>query len=375
MVAFLEAIAGKKGWMIVFDGITFPDYSSVKNQPIISLSNESIIDVLKKLFEIGGGKLDTSLYPVLRGYSEKNNLDGISLKTFSAAEIFENTLSIESSHENLINSQTAKGVNKIFTSVVVGALTEQDRDEGEGAAVFAWGYSMYSLSIVDYFRYLINQQLLAATFEVVKEVTFSLEDVFEYTSEFASISLDYDWVGVPMPFEAKLESKVNLLEGTITYSVLRPFYEVHVSIPATLDHSGAHTDYYQRPFVTWLLIFKTKKISYGDEITVQQVEVTGTQTIEGFSDILVGDVYEHPYVETTEQATALTNAILTSRGLPHVISFDVPAHEFNLRVGDKAKIDSKGKIATGILESIDYAIDMDQAEGTVSISVKGKVLS
>lgn len=389
---FLQAIATIKGWTLEFDNITIPDYSTIKNQPIITISNESIIDILKTLIEIGGGKIDTSLFPLMRIYSEKNNITASEIKIFTESEIFENSFSVSASWDNLLTKQAVKSAIKTFTNVEVSALLEQDRDEGS-EFLFVQGY--FSAQYTNYdnmlaaLRYHTRLQLDAATFEVIGEATFSVEDVLEFAADFIFSVSDLSGTGffheatTPLPFGLKVESVINTEAKTITYKILRPFYRVYVYVQNDSykwwNHEGWDFIYMSlafKPFATWTLIFNTKKLSYGDEITTQQVEVTGTQTIEGIATVLAGDVFEHAYIETTAQATALVDAVLVNRGVPYKSSCEVPLHAFgNLRIGDKVRIQSRGKVLTGLLETIDYNIDVDNAEATVSISTKGKSLN
>lgn len=139
-----QAIADVKGWLISLDGVAVSDYTDKKYQPIITLSNESIIDILRKLFEVAGGRLDTSLYPTLRVYSEVVNDAGAAKHTFTESDIFEDTLQIRCMLDNLINEQTVKSVQNTYSNVngvplprrsLIQALHYRNGSGGQGSIV------------------------------------------------------------------------------------------------------------------------------------------------------------------------------------------------------------------------------------------------
>ena len=371
---FIETAAALKGWEVEYDGITIPDYSTPENQPIVTLSNESIIDFLKVLSEIGGGKLDTSLYPTLRIYSETNNLGNNALITFTEEDIFENTLAFSATRENLLNEQTVKSAIRTFTNVEIGGLLEKASSSGtvNGNAQY---YSTIHSSILPEIRSMVMEQINAPTYEVIAEETFDLDDVYQFEIESTWVGdtyADYVILNTITP-ELRISYTIDNATRTITYKVERPIYYASVSYS-----SGGYWGTYFLSFTPageWTLTFKTKDLSYGDEVTTQQVEGTGTQTIPGVDEALVGDVYEHPYIETEEQADALCTAILTSRKLAYGITCQFPLNKFGeWKIGDKIKIQSKSKEFTGLLKTIGYAIDTDSGEGTVSIIARGKRL-
>jgi hypothetical protein len=127
----IQAIASKKGWIIKEDNITIADYSSQAAHPVLSISDESCIDMCRKFLELSGAKVESNLYPSLRVYSEVANFVS-PLNTVIVDEdiIFEETLVFTTDFDNLLNEQTVQSVQKVNANISIGALETLATYEG-----------------------------------------------------------------------------------------------------------------------------------------------------------------------------------------------------------------------------------------------------
>lgn len=373
-----QAIADVKGWKISLDGVVVSDYTDKKYQPIITLSNESLIDILRKLFEIAGGRLDTSLYPTLRVYSEVVNNAGTTKYTFTESGIFEDTLQIRCMLDNLVTEQTVKSAQNTYSNVNVGSFAEAESDSGTELQHWLWWSRFDSTS-----QSAIYDQAVAMANtckpEIVREITIDNSNVndvnftasgggVEYLAVFVGAYAGYPSVGkYKTSIAGNWSYTVDRLNDRITFQCKRSIEIIEV------QQGGGYGVYaVAYPQVDWDITINTQEIDYGEGTATAQVEVTGTQTIQKVTATLVGDVYEHSFLETSAQATDLCKAILLEHGVIFEASCVLPLHKAaNLSLGDKTTINSKSRKVEGVLKEISYSLDIDNGSGEASILVKG----
>ncbi|WKZ15426.1 MAG: hypothetical protein QY317_16140 [Candidatus Jettenia caeni] len=378
MYDLIQAIADKKGWTMDFRLVTLPAYSDEKFQPLIALSDESVIDAIKKCLEIGGCKIDTSLYPTLRVYSEVDNITSMDKSSFDESDIYEDTLTVRSTLDNLINKQTVRGVSVVNTNVILGDWKQVGSQSGSVAHKNYWwfGYNKNSGTERQQAHEAAVDKMNNTPAETAANVSVSLQSLFDYNYtlngggnayEF-SISQYFTINGVSIKGDADIEEdlEANRLEITVTRQL--KILELRVDI-YTWSWYG-YLLYY--PQVNFSLAVNAKELEYGDGTATPLVEVTGTRGIEGVSQELVGDVYEHPYLETSDQAKALCKAILLSRGLKTDASFTIPLHKApGLTIGKRVTVSSRGITLNGLARSLAYTLDTNNGSGTVDIAIKG----
>lgn len=367
-----QAIADVKGWTISLDGMTVSDYTNKKYQPIITPSNEGIIDIMRKLFEIAGGRLDTSLYPALRVYSEVVNEAGSTKHTFTESDIFEETLQIRCILDNLINEQTVKSVQNTYSNVNVGSFAEAESDSGMALMKWYWLLSFGSTDRAARYEEVVS---FANTYapEVVREITIKNKNVNDINFTASGGGVEYIVVNTGFAY-ISMTSVAGAWSYTVDHVNDQIIFQCKRSIQIleVVYSSGGGFFLVFYPRVDWNITINTQEIDYGEGVATAQVEVTGTQTIQKVTATLVGDVYEHSFLETETQATALCKAILLEHGVIFEASCTTPLHKAaNLNLGDKTTINSKSRKVDGILKDISYSLDIDNGSGEVSILVKG----
>ncbi len=392
-----QHIASLKGWTISNDGFTVSDYTEPKKQPIISLSNEGIVDTLKKLYEIGGGKLDSSLYPDMRVYCDRVNYDGNTLHTFIESDIVFDSLSMYCSLFDVLTDQTVKSVQNTYSNVEVSAPVEVENQSGQ-VLPNSWQYvpssglfftSSAASKYLAYEQAMQIQSSMGAT--DIFTITIPMENVNEYTfipggspSSYPAIYYNYNYDGGTFVIHQQdvfyknsvigewrtEEDRINNVVNFILSNkpVIDEIYGTYTSYPE--GYVGAFVVYFRR--VDWQISISTTKLNYGEGVATSQVEVSGTQAVQKIDIKLEGDVYEQAFLETQTQAEDLCKAILHERKFIYNASATIPLHKIgDVKLGDKTEILSRGKSVVGNLKNISYNIDTENGSGLVAIDVKG----
>ena len=373
-----QAIADVKGWNISLDGVVVSDYTDKKYQPIITFSNESIIDILRKLFEIAGGRLDTALYPTLRVYSEVVNDAGATKHTFTESDIFEDTLQIRCMLDNLVTEQTVKSVQNTYSNVNVGSFTEAGSDSGTELQHWLWWSRFDSTTQAAIYEQAVAMANTSEP-EIVREITIDNSNVngVNFTASGGGVEYLAVLVGVYAGYPTVYKYKTSVAGNwsyTTDYLNDQIIFQCKRSIEIIEVQQGGGYGVYvvAYPQVDWDITINTQEIDYGEGAATAQVEVTGVQTIQKITATLVGDVYEHSFLETSAQATDLCKAILLEHGVIFEASCVLPLHKAaNLSLGDKTTINSKSRKVEGVLKEISYSLDIDNGSGEASILVKG----
>jgi hypothetical protein len=343
----IEDVIARKGWSLQEDGVTITDYTAPAKQPVLSVSDESIIDITRKFLELSGAKAETNRFPNMRVYSETENIIGADNHVIDESIYYEDSLDIDINIDDLITEQTVRSVAKTFANIQIGS-SEELAGKSEHVAkdvlmdVIAWGPVTYSM---------VPKTL--AEVRISKSNTNSVSFVAGGTFDIIGTDIniqDSDWTQTiednDIVFRLKVMPKIAIL-----------FFRVIV--------------YY--PGADWTLTVNGTKINYGDGTVEQTVEVTGSRPITGISDTLAGDVYEHPWAETAPHCGKCANSILTERGNIYKATCEMPLHKAPaMQIGDKINIKRSGSVVfKGIIKTLDYSLNTETAEAPVSIEAKG----
>lgn len=395
--AMAQSIADIKGWTIEHDGFTVSDYTEPKKQPIIALSNESVVDILKKLYEIGGGKLDSSLFPTLRIYNEKIKYEGAEQRQFTEADIIFDSLQMRCSLFDVLTDQTVKSVQNTYSNVVVGDFAEIKNESGsvdnsdwyQGVGLGLW----FTGGIYSKGNAYTNAVAIANTMGRRDFITVSIPigEIGEYSFtpggsqvSYHAIYTRYEYDGGTFVKWYQQVSDKNSVTGTwrVETDLENKVINFILSSTPVIDeveldyvqypdnYIGVFAIYYRR--IDWQISISTKSVDYGEGVATTQVQVSGTQAVQKIDIKLEGDVYEQPFIETQTQGEDLCKAILHEKKFIYSASASLPLHKAGaLKLGNKTEILSRGKSVIGNLKNIAYNIDTESGAGIVGIEIKG----
>ncbi len=351
----IEDVLAKKGWTLEEDGVTLTDYTAANKQPVLSVSNESVIDVARKFLELSGAKVQSNLFPVLRVYSELENFILPAKHTIDQSIILEDTLTFDVDISGLINKQTVRSVQKTNASISISASTQLAKESGvQGAQV------------------LLSQLVPPSS---VIPIDFSLRKtlVTVRLGRDGIFSLNYSVGGtLSLP---PLSSPITKSHWTQRIEDNNFVFELK-SIPYyILTNMGADGWfwYVAYPAADWSLTVNGKKISYGDASVEGVVEVTGDRPITGLTDVLAGDVYENPYIETSAHAANITNAILVEFGNVYFSNGQIPIYAGeSMKIGDKVDIyNLESELFSGLIKVLRYDLNMSTGKNTINMGMQG----
>ncbi len=347
--AMLEDVAGLKGWSFNEDGVSIADYSTPAKQPVLSVSDESVIDIIQKFLELSGAKCETNLFPLMRIYSEAVNLTGADNHMIDESIYYEDSLNFMVSFEELLNQQTVRSVGNTFANIAISGSETIASESGSITTELLYDISGY-----------VNVTVPALVNKVIAEVRVTKANInsightaggtFIHLFGSATNIQDADWIQT---------EEGNEIVFRLTVS---PDWDVF-TLRNLISYPGA----------SWTLAITGTKIEYGEGTIEQTVEVTSTRAVTGVTDTLKGDVYENPYIETATHAGNCANAILTEFGNVYEMSCEVPLHEAaSYQIGDKINVErSSSVIFKGIIKSLDYQINTENGRSPVGITAKG----
>ena len=347
--AMMENIAALKGWTLNDAALTLADYSTPAKQPVLSVSDESVIDIVRKFLELSGAKIETNLFPSMRIYSELDNLTGGDNHVIDESIYYEDSLSFSISFEDLLTEQTVRSVGKTFANIEIGASETLASESGSVTTDLLYDVAGY----VDLTIPALQPRLIAEvriTKANINSIGHTAGGTFIHLFGSATNIQDSDWIQSEEGNEIVFRLQA------------RPDIDVF-TVRTIVSYPGA----------SWTLTITGTKIEYGEGTIEQTVEVTSTRTVTGLSETLAGDVYENPYIETATHAANCANAILCEHGNVYEMACEVPLHEAAaFQIGDKINVErSSSVIFKGVIKSLDYSINTESANSPVAITAKG----
>ncbi|GJQ59793.1 MAG: hypothetical protein D8M57_13265 [Candidatus Scalindua sp. AMX11] len=347
--AMLENIAALKGWNLTEDGVTLADYSTPAKQPVLSVSDESVIDIINKFLELSGAKMECNLFPSMRIYSEVVNLTGADNHMIDESIYYDDSLAFSVSFESLLNEQTVRSVGKTFANIEIGGSETLASESGSLTTEMLYDVAGWGEVVVPALQPKVIAEV-RITKANINSISHTAGGTFIHLFGSATSIQDSDWVqteeGNEIVFKLTVQPKVD-----------------NFTLRTIVSYSGAD----------WTLTLTGTKIEYGKGTIEQTVEVTSTRAVTGVSDTLKGDVYENPYIETAAHAGNCANAILTEFGNVYDMSCEVPLHEAAAyQIGDKINVErSSSVIFKGIIKTLNYSINTKNGRSPVGLTAKG----
>jgi hypothetical protein len=356
MKEIIQSVATLKGWTLQEDNVTIEDYSSASEHPVLSLSDESIIDVCRKFLELSGAKVESNLFPNLRVYSEVQNvINTVNTHTIDESEIFENTLTFRIDYDNILNEQTTRSVQKINANVVVGAeevIAEFEAEKPtQNPFTFqpAAGGSVWNLNL--------GIEAVLAEHRIRKQGLNSIS--FTSSGRFFAFGINDSFI------EPITGASWNLFTDGDDF-VIQLKHRVVVL-------GRLNVRLYTYPAIEYTLTVNGSKINYGAG-TIEDVKiVTAQRPIGGVSETLKGDVYENPYIETAQHCANICDAILLEHGNPYSTRFEIPVFVGkDLNIGDFLNIERDSAIRfSGLIKTLSYSINLQNGENSIFVTAKG----
>ena len=356
----LENIAGIKGWILREDGIVVneSDYTSPAKQPIISLSDESVIDIITKLLELTGGKLRGNLYPNMSIYNELTNLIGADNHILTEADYIDGSMDITPDIDGLLTEQTVRSVAKTYAAIDISASALIKEESGSTLPRIIFNLSA-------------NNPAITTTFYTVKsfiaEVTIPKSNIF---------SISHTASGQFTPLGAEAQEPYNIVDSDWTQTIKENeiIYRLE-TWPLTIivfEGKNGFRLWLYTPAADWTLTINGQTVGYGETVE-QTVSVTATRPVTGISTALVGDAEEHPWMETTVQGENLANAILVTAGNFYFANSDHPLHKHpTMKIGHKVNIKrGAATIYKGLCKRLSYTLDLETAAAAVGINLEG----
>lgn len=413
----LDKIAGYKGWTLSEEsGAAIEDYDATTDQPLVYMDNDSVIELLKKFYELSGSKLDTSLFPILRVYNEVTNFDGSTVNTHNTSSIYIETVNVNTSHDNLLTNQTVESVIDVYQTIDVDsdfqeALDKSDEtlneeliwfidflNDVEGGNAYNEAQAKYNdtisekqrfyqdakfnissanvsdtqITVTGNFRFSFVAGQTGTTYgssapSTFKDLTlpkfssrsWSYTDISSVETEYTSAITSGDWV-TDIADDGDLEIKLKKVAEWIEYPYI-----------TNNTNKRIHKIFY--PAAEFDLTVSIKEIDYGEPTNSELISVDAEQTIDGISVTLEGDVIQHPYAKKQEHLEAFVDSIMFSHGHKYTSSYQIPLHKAtNLKLGQKTVINTIGsKSITGVLTKINYRIDLSTGSGIATLTLYG----
>ncbi|MCP4253875.1 MAG: hypothetical protein GY775_10775, partial [Candidatus Scalindua sp.] len=315
--------------------MTIADYTAASAHPVLSLSDESVIDTTRKFLELSGAKVEGNLFPDLRVYSEVQNwLSASNVLTVDESIIFENSMTFTIDFDDLINEQTTRSVQKVNAEIVIGASetiasftgSKSDTDPRTVQADVVWWQNFDTTTPYVVASHRINKQgLNGISFTATGSFNTALVPFDTYTKTITGA----DWSSYTDGDDYVLELKHNIV---------------------MLEGGGIQ--YWTIPSFSYTLTVGGTKIGYGNGTTEAVKVVTAQRPVSGITDTLAGDVYENPYIETATHCGNICDAILLEHGNPYTAQFEMPVFEGSTaQIGDRIDIERDSSIIfSGIIK-------------------------
>lgn len=368
MKTIIQTIVGLKNWTLQEDGVTIVNYTDQKNQPVLSLSDESVVDACRKFLELTGAKLEGNLYPDLRVYSEVSNwISPGNLITVDESVIFRNTLVYEIDLDDLLNEQTVRSVQKVHAEIVISGSEALATFEGSNGSLSPFAFEQGETHWINNINY--NTAQVLAEHRVKKQniysLSFSSSGAFtlffssgkhgSYNEPITGSSWNYFIDGEDFVIQLK-HVPVSVGTGPADGVIVLTGITMHAF-----------------PAIDYQLTVNGTKISYAGNTPEDVRVVTAQRPISGITDTLKGDVYENPYIETDAHCVNICDAILLERGNPYMAQFEIPVFVGkDANIGDRLDIKRDGNIVfSGIIKKMKYTINLEQGQNRIIVGAKG----
>ena len=350
----IQEIASIKGWTVTEDNVTIADYSSTAEHPVISLSDESVIDVCRKFLELSGAKVETNLFPKLRVYSEVQNvINPPNTHVLDASEIFENTLVFRIDFDDLLNEQTVRSVQKVNANIEISGQTFATFSGSQGLlSPFAFSPQGTTFAAVD----LTTPQVLVEKRirkQNINSLSFSSSGRFFLQFNFESFeenitAASWNFFIDGEDFVIQLKHKIEIV-GILNHQMTAfPAFEYSLTVSGT-------------------------NINYGGGAIEDVKVVTAQRPVAGISETLKGDVYENAYIETNQHCANICDAILLEDGNPYACQYEIPVYVGkDMNIGDRIDIMKDVNVLfSGIIKTLNYRINLTNGENSIFATAKG----
>jgi hypothetical protein len=355
MKEIIQSVAALKGWNIEEDNVTIADYTGPAEHPVLSLSDESIIDVCRKFLELSGAKVETNLFPALRVYSEVQNVvNPVNTHVVAENVIFENTLIYKTDFDNILNEQTTRSVQRINANVVIGGSETIAEFAGSRGGVNpfrvqadisnAWSLDLTTPTVLAEHR--IRKTGL-------NDISFSATGRFHLFHTFEQ-------------FEESITG------ASWSYFVDDEDFVIQLSHNVVVIGGGGVL-LWAFPAIEYTLTVLGTRINYGDG-TIEDVKiVTAQRPIGGISQTLKGDVYENPYIETDQHCANICDAILLEHGNPYTAQMEIPVFTGKtMNTGDRIDIENDSGVRfSGLIKTLNYSINLATGDNSIFVVAKG----
>ncbi len=356
----IQEIASIKGWIITEDNVTIADYSSTAEHPVISLSDESVIDVCRKFLEMSGAKVETSLWPKLRVYSEVQNvINTQNTHVVDESDIFENTLEFRIDFDDLLNEQTTRSVQKVNANIEIGAETTIAEYEGSQGSMNP--FTLQAGSNIDDIDFMTPGVLVEKRINKANINSLSFISSGNFTLRFiGGESFSEEITGSSWNFFTDGDDFVIQLKHRV------------VTVTAGVGTTTSFT-MHAFPKVEYSLTVNGTKISYGEGAIEDVKVVTAQRPVTGISETLKGDVYENAYIETNQHCANICDAILLEEGNPYTCQFEIPVYVGkDMNIGDRIDIKKDVNVLfSGLIKTLKYTVNLTNGENSIFAVAKG----
>jgi hypothetical protein len=358
MKTIIQTIVDLKNWTLQEDRVSIVNYTDQKNQPVLSLSDESVVDACRKFLELTGAKLEGNLFPDLRVYSEVSNwVSSSNVITVDESEIFENSLVYDIDFDELLNEQTVRSVQKVHAEIVISA--SESIAEFSGDIKGPWPFNVQT-EATNVLGLNTTTPALLAEHRIKKQGLHSIS--LQSSGRFTKIHYAVWPVKYDQPITGS--SWTYFIDGDDFVIQLYHVLIILTKLNITL---------YGYPDIEYTLTVSGTKINYGGSTPEDVRVVTAQRPISGITDTLKGDVYENPYIETDAHCVNICNAILLERGNPYTAQFEIPVFVGkDANIGDRLDIKRDGNIVfSGIIKRLNYNINLEQGQNRILVGAKG----
>jgi hypothetical protein len=355
MKDIIQAIVSEKNWTLQEDGVTIADYTTEAAHPVLSLSDESVIDTCRKFLELSGAKVEGNLFPTLRVYSEVCNwITPVDVLVLDESIIFENSLTYSIDFDNLLNEQTTRSVQRVDAEIVIGA--------GETIATFnADAPSTNPFTVQQGVTWVWKLDLATPTIlaehRIAKQGLHSIS--LSATGQFF-LAL---W---PITFSEPITG------SSFNFFVDGDDFVIQLSHKVEVIHH-LNLALYAYPAFQYTLTVNGSTINYGGGSPEDVRVVTAQRPVSGITETLKGDVYENPYIETDTHCVNICNAVLLEHGNPYTAQFEIPVFEGkDAQIGKRVDIKrGAGTIFSGIIKRLNYTMNLENGDNKITVRANG----